>query len=338
MPTEIEILNRLVDIKGYVIDSDRCQINATEKHIVFWLKSETDGICSCCGRPTRLVKDRKIRKYRDLYFGVWLVEIWIEKCRVICEQCGIKSERVPFADERAKYTRRFEVAVFSETVDEPLSKVAKRFDLSWDSTSYIERKYLKKWEQYKGPPQGVKWLGIDEVCFGRKDRLYTVISDLEKGEVLALVSGNSQGSIDSFFTCVGRAFCNGIQAVCIDMWKAFEMSVRKNCKNAKIVYDKFHIMRHLNDAVDEVRREEFFRKGDKHRDMMKGNRWLLLRRWFNLSQSQKHLLKSIFQLNRKLSKAHYLKEIFGHLWFYKKKGWALQFLNRWRSELRWQRL
>ena len=338
MPTEREILNCLVDIKGYVIEPERCETNRAERKIIFWLEPEGEGTCSCCGRPSDKVKDRKVRKYRDLHFGAWTAEIWIEKRRVICERCGVKSEQVSFADARSKCTRRLEIAVFTATVDDPLSKAARHFGLSWDAVRCIERKYLLKWEQYKGPPAGVKWLGIDEVCFGKKDNLYSVISDLEKGEVLAVVSGNSQSSIDSFFVHVGSRFCNGIQAVCVDMWKAFENSVRKYCKNAKIIYDKFHIIRHLNNAIDEVRRAEFFRKGGNCREMMKGKRWLLLRRWFNLSKSQKCLLKSVFMVNRKISKAHYLKEIFGHLWFYKSKTWALKFLKRWRSELRWQRL
>ena len=338
MPTEREILNCLVDIKGYVIDAERCETNRAERKVVFWLEPEGAGCCSCCGRPSDKVKDRKVRKYRDLNFGTWTAEIWIEKRRVICECCGVKSEQVAFADARSKCTRRLEVAVFTTIEDEPLSKISRRFGLSWDAVRCIERKYLIKWEQHKGPPKDVKWLGIDEICFGGKDNLYSVISDLAKGEVLALVSGNRQGSIDSFFTHAGAHFCNGIQAVCIDMWKAFENSVRKYCRNAKIIYDKFHIIRHLNNAIDEVRREEFFRKGGDCREMMKGKRWLLLRRWFNLSRRQKGLLKAIFMVNRKISKAHYLKEIFGHLWFYKSRAWAVKFLKRWRSELRWQRL
>ncbi len=230
------------------------------------------------------------------------------------------------------------MSVFKDTIEEPIAKVSKRWELSWDAVKNIEHKYLQIWEKYKGPPKKVKWFGIDEICFGSKSNLYTIVSDLERGEVLGLISGNSTGSIDSFFKHIGEAFCNGIQAVCIDMWKAFDTSVRNNCKNAKIIYDKFHIMRHLNNAVDEVRRNEFFRKGNERREMIRGKRWLLLRRWFNLSVSQKHLLKDVFAMNRKLSKAHYLKEIFGHLWFYKNRTWALNFLKRWRAELRWQRL
>jgi transposase len=338
MPTEVEIINRLIDIKDYVTDLDSIEFDQENRTVKFYMLPVRYATCSCCGRECVEVKDRSERKYRDLFFGTWTAEIWIWKRRVVCDRCGIKSERVPFSDDRSKCTRRLEVAVFRDTVEEPISKVSHRWSLSWHTVRNIECKYLEKWEKFKGPPHGVKWLGIDEVCFGSKSNLYTIVSDLHKGEVLAMISGNSMKSIDSYFELMGAKFCDGIEAVCIDMWKAFNTSVRNHCKNAKVINDKFHIIRHLNDAVDEIRRKEYFRKGADEREVMRGKRWLLLRRWFNLSVKQKHLLKDVFQMNKKLAKAHYLKEIFGHLWFYKSRAWAIKFLERWGSELRWQRL
>lgn len=338
MPTATEIINTLIDIKDYVIEEELVSFDHLNKTVKLWLKPTRAAVCGTCGNECTSNHDSKEREYRDLSFGSWKAQICIQKQRVKCEKCGIKSERVPFADQRSNYTRRFEIAVFKDTVEDTISNVSRRWLISWDATRYIERKYLNKWEEYKGPPHNVEWLGIDEVCFGRKDNLYTVISDLKRGEVLALVSGNSTGSIDSFFKHVGKAFCSRVKVVCVDMWKAFTTSVKEHSPKAKIIYDKFHIIRHLNESVDDVRREEFFRKGGEYRDIMRGNRWLLLRRWFNLTIKQKHLLKTIFAINRKISKAHYLKEIFGHLWNYKSRQWALHFLERWRNELRWQRL
>lgn len=338
MPTAIEIINCLIDIKGYVLDEESVTFDYEKRIVKLWMKPTQTAICDNCGKESIHIKDRREREYRDLPFGSWTAKICILKRRVECKECGVRSERVSFADQRSNYTRRLEIAVFRDTVEEPISKVSRHWSISWDATRTIEKKYLQKWERYKGPPRKVRWLGIDEICFGRKENLYTIVSNLHNGEVLGVISGNSTSSIDSFFHHVGKPFCNGIEAVCIDMWKAFTTSVNLHCPKAKIIYDKFHIIRHLNEAVDEVRREEFFRKGGEHRDIMRGNRWLLLRRWFNLTLSQKHLLKTIFTLNKKLSKAHYLKEIFGQLWNYRNRKWAIHFLHRWRSELRWQRL
>lgn len=338
MPTAIEILNSLINIKGYVVECDKTEFDSVTGTAKIMMNPVNNGICCNCGTECSKVKDRHYRKYQDLVFGIWTAIIWIYKRRLKCPRCGIKTERVEFADDRATCTRRLEIAVFKDTVNQTITSTAQRWKLSWDAVLNIEKKYLEKWQEYKGPLKEVKWLGIDEIVFGSKDNLYTVISDLQKGEVLGLVSGNSMGSIDAFFEQAGKPFCENVEAVCVDMWKAFSTSVNKYCPNAKIVYDKFHIIRHLNNAIDEVRRKEFFRNGKENRELMRGKRWLLLRRWFNLTVSQKHLLKDVFVLNQRIAKAHYLKEIFGNLWFYKDRTWAKKFLERWRKELRWQRL
>jgi transposase len=109
-------------------------------------------------------------------------------------------------------------------------------------------------------------------------------------------------------------------------------------KNCAIVYDKFHIMQHANQAIDEVRRAEFFRKGGQWREMVKGKRWLLLTRWVNLSSNRKQMLNELFQLNRKLMKAYLLKESLDRLWTYTYEGAMLRYLQSWIDQLRWQRL
>jgi transposase len=227
--------------------------------------------------------------------------------------------------------------VFLSCCDHSLTHVAVEYGLTWDKVKQIDKKYLCRWRE-KTPILQVRWLGVDEVYLGSRSKLYTVISDLQTGQVIGLSCGHQQVSLDGFFTRMGKAFCSKIEVVCIDMWKAFKGSVNQYCPQAKIIYDKFHIIKHLNDAVDEVRRQEFFRQGGDKRELVKGKRWLFLRRWFNLTRDQKGLLNELFAVNRRISVAYQLKEIFGNLWFYKSRAWAKQFLKRWERALRWQRL
>jgi transposase len=109
-------------------------------------------------------------------------------------------------------------------------------------------------------------------------------------------------------------------------------------RSALIVYDKFHIIQHANDAVDEIRRAEFFRKGPKMRDLIKGKKWLLMSRWKNLSTEQRGILNRLFQLNRRVFKAYMLKESLERLWDYHYPGAMLNYLKKWMDQLRWQRL
>ena len=97
-------------------------------------------------------------------------------------------------------------------------------------------------------------------------------------------------------------------------------------------------MQHANQAIDEVRRAEFFRKGGQWRGLVKGKRWLLLTRWINLSSGKRQELNSLFALNRKLFKAYVLKESLDRLWTYRYEGAMLSYLQRWIDQLRWQRL
>jgi transposase len=98
------------------------------------------------------------------------------------------------------------------------------------------------------------------------------------------------------------------------------------------------LIQHANDAVDEVRRAEFFRKGRKMRDVVKGKKWLLLSRWKNLVPRQRGVLNRLFQLNRRVFKAYLLKESLEQLWDYRYEGAMLNYLRKWLDQLRWQRL
>ena len=122
------------------------------------------------------------------------------------------------------------------------------------------------------------------------------------------------------------------------MWEPFRLSIEEWAPGCRIVYDKFHIIQHANDAVDEVRRAEFFRKGRKMRDVIKGKKWLLLSRWKNLAKNQRGVLNRVFQLNRRVFKAYLLKESLEQLWDYRYEGAMLNYLQKWIDQLRWQRL
>ena len=105
-----------------------------------------------------------------------------------------------------------------------------------------------------------------------------------------------------------------------------------------MVFDKFHVLRHLSDALDEVRRSEHRRLAGQDRTFIKGQRYTLLSRWKNLSRDGRHSLKKLLAANRRLNTAYVLKEQFGQLWDYQREGWARAFFERWRESLKWQRL
>jgi transposase len=122
------------------------------------------------------------------------------------------------------------------------------------------------------------------------------------------------------------------------MWEPFRLSIQQWAPRCKIVYDKFHVLQHAALAIEEVRRAEFFRKGSRLRGVIKGKRWLLLSRWKNLSPARRGDLNRLFQLNRRVFKAYVLKESLERLWNYRYAGAMLNYLSKWMSQLKWQRL
>src|SRR5712692_4141614 len=152
-------------------------------------------------------------------------------------------------------------------------------------------------------------------------------------------SGTKKETLDEFFQReLNARQCRRIEVACVDMWEPYRLSIEQWAPSCRIVYDKFHIMQHANDAIDEVRREEFFRKGGRIRGLVKGKRWLLLSRWVNLTAGKRQELNHLFALNRKMFKAYLLKESLDRLWTYRYEGAILNYLQQWVDQLRWQRL
>ena len=119
------------------------------------------------------------------------------------------------------------------------------------------------------------------------------------------------------------------------MWEPFRQSIEQWAPQCKIVYDKFHILQHANDAIHEVRKAEFYRQGPKKRGLIKGKKWLLQSRWKNLTPASRGELNRLFQLNRRVFKAYMLKESLERLWDYRYPGATINYLQRWMDQLKW---
>ena len=100
--------------------------------------------------------------------------------------------------------------------------------------------------------------------------------------------------------CFEYRTTSAIRAACVDMWEPFRQSLEQWVPECQIIYDKFHILQHAGQAVDEVRRAEFFRKGGAARDLVRGKRWLLLSSWLNLDRGKRRQLNALFALNRRM--------------------------------------
>jgi len=144
--------------------------------------------------------------------------------------------------------------------------------------------------------------------------------------------------MDMFYEWLGPKKSKKIQLVVMDMWEAFANSAKKNIHHADILYDKFHVMKHLGEAMDKIRKLEYKRLTGKDRDYIKGHKYTLLSRKKNLTLKGRNALKELLEINKRLNTAYLLKESFSQLWNYNREGWARRFFNNWKTALKWQRL
>ena len=126
----------------------------------------------------------------------------------------------------------------------------------------------------------------------------------------------------------------------MDMWKAFQNSTRTvgPAPQAALLFDKFHVLRHLTEALDHVRKRAYARLSGKDRQFIKGQQYTLLSRRAQLTRAGRRALKKLLQANTRLNSAYLLKESFGQLWDYEREGWARRFFEHWRAAVKGQRL
>lgn len=216
--------------------------------------------------------------------------------------------------------------------------VAKELKLDWHAVKALDKEYMQE-QLRRNPVAAPRAIGIDEIAL-RKGHIYRiVISDLERRKPIWYGGEDrSEESMDMFYEWLGPKKTKKIQLAVMDMWKAFEKSTKKKAPGAAILYDKFHVIRHLGDAMDKVRKMEYSRLSGKDRSYIKGQKYTLLSNRENLTLDGQKALKKLLKANKRLNAAYLLKESFGQLWSYQTEGWARRFFENWKNALKWQRL
>jgi transposase len=251
----------------------------------------------------------------------------------------VKQEKLDFLADNPRYTRRFARDVGSRCRDTSIKDVARALHLDGHSTKELEKEYLREQLRRAGKPRP-KVIGVDEVSVRKGQQYRIIVSDLLRRRPLWFDGPDrSHASMERFHQSLGPKRCSKIELAVMDMWQPFAAATMKYAPQAAILYDKFHVMQHLGDALDEVRRSEYARlESDRERRFIKGQRYTLLSRRANLSYRGRCALKLLLRANRRLQVAYLLKESFDQLWSYRNEGYARAFFWSWQQSLRWQRL
>lgn len=236
------------------------------------------------------------------------------------------------------YTKRFAYYVGKRCQASTIKDVAEELDLDWKTVKNLEKEYLKEKLKRAGEINP-EVIGIDEISIRKGHEYRIVVSDLKAKQPIWFGGiDRSEASMNMFYSMLNSLQKKEIRLAVMDMWKAFEKSTKKNIPHAAILYDKFHIIRHLNDALDKVRKIEYKKVSGQEQKYIKGQKYTLLSRKHNLSVKGKKALDELFRVNTRLNKAYLLKESFDQLWNYKSEAWARKFFDNWKDSLKWQRL
>ena len=250
----------------------------------------------------------------------------------------MKRERLDFLADNPFYTKRFAWFVGRRCRASTIQDVAKELHLDWHTVKALDKQYMRAQLERAGTPSP-KAIGIDEISIRKGHTYRIVVSDLIRGRPIWFGGEDrSEVSMQQFYDWLGEKKAHGIQLAVMDMWKPFRNATQDRAPQAAILFDKFHVMRHLNDALDKVRKAEYARLQGKARRYIKGQKYVLLTRRENLTLDGKKSLKILLAANRRLNMAYLLKESFGQLWSYEREGWARRFFENWKASLKWQRL
>lgn len=259
--------------------------------------------------------------------------------RVACRGCGtVKRERLEFLADNAHFTKRFAFYVGRRCRQASIRDVAKELRLDWDTVKTLEMQYMRAQIARAGTP-APQAIGIDEISVRKRHTYRIVVSDLHRRRPIWFGGEDrSEASMAQFYAWLGPKKSGQIRLAVMDMWKPFRNSAREHAPQAAILFDKFHVMRHLGEALDHVRKAEYARLRGKDRRFIKGQKYTLLSRRDTLTLEGKRSLALLLRANKRLNTAYVLKETFGQLWDYDREGWARRFFDNWRASLKWQRL
>lgn len=304
-----------------------------EGGMVFFYVEPKDKLICCpvCGSEDVIRRGSTERCFRSVPIGQRSTCVISDLPRVECRACEtVRQIKISFAEPRRTYTRSFARYALELTRHMTIKDVAEHLCVTWDVIKEIKKQYLQ--QHFSRPSlKGVTHIAIDEISIGKGHKYVTVVLDLDSGAVLFVGEGKSADALLPFWRRVRRARAR-IEAVAIDMSAAYISAVEAHLPQAAIVFDRFHVVKLMNEKLTALRRDLFREANDGlQKDVLKGTRWLLLKNPENLddAKDESQRLEEALQLNEPLATAYYLKEELRQFWDQPDKAHAQRFLTAW---------
>jgi transposase len=269
--------------------------------------------CSICGKKAPRFDRQKERNWMHVPFWGICVFLTYRPCRVKCLTCGVRIEKYPWAQGKQTLTTAL-VNVLSRWCQLlPIETVATMYGLQWN-TVYTAVKNAVKYGLEHRELTGVLFIGIDEISRRKGQKYLTNVYDLGKKTLLWSGAERTEETLRTFFKGCSKEMLAQIQGVCCDMWEPYEKVVKEYIPHAIFVFDKFHIVSHLQKEINKVRIEEYQEVKKSNPGLLNKSKYLFLKKPENLTDKQEIRLSYLLKLNLRSVKAYLLKEEFRLLW------------------------
>jgi transposase len=328
---DIEFFTKLLSLKR-PWKVDRVSLSLDEKEIHIWLehRRRAEFACPECRLPLPIYDHVATRRWRHLDHGECQTWLHARIPRVYCLEHGARQAAVPWALSGSRFTLALERHAIDVLLETDVLGGARLLNLSWDEAWHLMERAVERGQQRK-KRRVIPYLGVDEKAVARRHQYVTLVCDLNRGTIEYLGENREKTSLDAYYASLSKKQLAGIQAVAMDMWDPFIASTKAHVPNGekKIVFDRFHIMQHMNDAVDAVRKEENRLLMEDDFDILKGTKYLWLFAEENTPEKMAARFGWIRKSNLKTARAWAIKESLRGLWSYQRKGWAELYWKEW---------
>jgi transposase len=328
------ILNRVTKFKPFVVAHVEIVENESVAVIEITMRARKNGLASCslCGKRCSRYDTSPTSRRFD-FIPLWMIPVVLVYAmrRVNCPTCGVKVERVPWSEGKSPLTTEYRWFLADWARRMSWKEVAECFHVSWDHV-FNSVKHAVSWGLSHRILEGIESIGVDEVQWKRGHKYQTLVYQIDAGRKRLLWIGpdRTAKTLLRFFRFLGKARSAKLRFVCSDMWQAYLKVIAKKVPQAIHVLDRFHVMQKMSKAIDQVRAAEVKQLlADGYEPVLKGARWLLLKRPENQSEKQLLKLREVLQYNLKSVRSHLLKEDFQQFWMYTSPAWAGEFLDAW---------
>ena len=324
----MKLLTKLLRLKGAKITCFEFKNRDKELHV--GIKPHKNGCrCQKCGRRCQIVRIVDKRSWTDVTILGLKIVFWYAPKEIHCPTHGSAQEEIPWAAPLSRVTYRLEYIICSLARIMTQKAAADILKMPTSTLSDILHRVITR-VRVGHRIRGLVTLGVDEISYCKGRKFATIVYDLDRSCVLWVGKGKGRDTIDRFFNEELSEYQRlKITWASSDMSRAYTEAIKYHCPNAKLVIDRFHLVKALNEAVDEVRKEEWRNLDVEGRKAIKGLRWLLGMGPTSRSKEHTRFLNSLRKSNRRIHRAWVLKDEFDHFWSYSYLGSAEAFLKRW---------